>query len=181
MVSVISSLRKILTGLYIGISVLCINCSASEKNRSADESTQTTQAVDSVSADSTAQLTLEELEAQKRQQELEQQYIRELSERYQGRANGITTFYSSAQRLFYMGKFQSALYHINKAAEIKETADILALRGSIYLGLGDIEKFTEQWRLALEMDNEVPIPNIPYLIQQLKKEGLIGENYNPQN
>ncbi|HBQ59513.1 MAG TPA: hypothetical protein DD671_07770 [Balneolaceae bacterium] len=80
-----------------------------------------------------------------------------------------------------MGRYQSALYHINKAADIKETADILALRGSIYLGLGDQEKFTEQWRLALEMDENVPIPNIPYLVRQLKQEGLISENYNAGN
>lgn len=140
----------------------------------------TEEQTDSVATESN-QPSEEDIASQERREEMEEQYRRELRERYQGQANGVTTYYVSAQRLFYMGRYQSALYHINKAAEIKETADILALRGSIFLGLGDMDRFAEQWRMALEMDEEVPIPNVPYLISQLKAEGLISQNYNPKN
>lgn len=115
------------------------------------------------------------------QEELEQLYIEELEERYQGRANSITTYYNNAQRFFYMRNYQAALYHINKAAEIHETSDILALRGSIYLALGSKQKFTENWRMALEMDKEVPIPNLDFIINELKAQGLINQNYQPGN
>lgn len=164
----------VIVGLY---SVGC-GTSNSVDNSMEEELTETQP--DSTETDST-QSAEEEALAQQQREQFEEEYRKELRERYQGQANGVTTYYASAQRLFYMGRYQSALYHINKAADIKETADILALRGSIYLGLGDNEKFAEQWRLALELDENVPIPNVPYLLRQLKEEGLISQNYNSGN
>ena len=79
---------------------------------------------DSTSADSTRQLTEAEIEARK---EFEERYKEELQAVYHDKANRLTTYYSTAQRLFYMGNYENALYHINQAAEIKKTADILAL------------------------------------------------------
>lgn len=164
-----------IVGLYL------LGCGSSNNvDISSDQNLVESQA-DSAETETTARLSEEEMLAQQQHEQLEEEYRRVLRERFQGQANGITTYYVSAQQLFYMGRYQSALYHINKAAEIKETADILALRGSIYLGLGNNDKFTEQWRLALEMDENVPIPNVPYLIQKLKEEGLISQNYNPEN
>lgn len=158
-----------------------VSCSSS-KNLEQQNEGELTEQTDSVATDTTELLTEKEKAAEKeRREKLEDKYKEELNEEYQGQANGITTFYAAAQRLFYMGKFQNALYHIDKAAEIKETADILALRGSIYLGLGDTDKFVEQWNQALQMDENVPIPNVPHLIRQLKAQGLISENYNPEN
>jgi hypothetical protein len=56
---------------------------------------------------------------------------------------------------------------------VKESADVLALKGSIYLGLGSIENFVEFWRQALEMDENLPIPPSPAIVEELKRQGLI--------
>lgn len=103
-------------------------------------------------------------------------YKEELNEIYQTDANGIVSFYILAQQRLYSGDYQNALIYINRAAKIKENADILALKGSIYLGLGLIENFVANWRQALELDSEVPIPPSPYIVQQLQQNGLIDEN-----
>ncbi len=135
----------------------------------ATESSEAVAETDSTTSDSK-----ELSEEEQRRAELEEKYKNELQQRYEGRANGITTFYTTAQRLFYMGQHRVALYHINKAAEIQETSDILALRGSIYLALGNKEKFEENWRRALEMDENVPIPEVPFVLRELKILGLIN-------
>ncbi|GAB5408490.1 MAG: hypothetical protein BalsKO_08550 [Balneolaceae bacterium] len=103
-------------------------------------------------------------------------YKDELNEIYQTDANGIITYYILAQQRLYSGDYQNALIFINRAAEIKENADILAMKGSIYLGLGLTENFVANWRQALELDPEVPIPPSPYIVQQLQLNGLIDEN-----
>lgn len=136
---------------------------------------------EAVETDTTTTDSTELTEEEQRRAELEEIYRNELQQRYEGRANGVTTFYVNAQRFFYQGRYQAALYHINKAAEIQETSDILALRGSIYLALGNKEKFAEYWRRALEMDENVPIPEAPFILRELKALGLINENYNPDN
>lgn len=78
--------------------------------------------------------------------------------------------------MFFNGEYQNALAYINRAANIRENADVLALKGSIYLGLGSEEDFISNWRRALELDSEVPIPPSPYIVQQLQENGLIDEN-----
>jgi len=103
-------------------------------------------------------------------------YKDEIYARYQAQANTLTNYYILAQQHFFSGDFQNALFLINRAALIKENADVLALRGSIYLGLGYINEFVNQWRRALEMDPTVPIPSSTYIIQQLQNNGLIDEN-----
>lgn len=103
-------------------------------------------------------------------------YKDEIYSRYQAQANTLTNYYILAQQHFFTGDFENALFLVNRAALIKENADVLALRGSIYLGLGYINEFVNQWRRALEMDPEVPIPSSTYIIQQLQNNGLIDEN-----
>lgn len=103
-------------------------------------------------------------------------YKDEIYSRYQAQANTLTNYYILAQQHFYTGDFENALFLINRAALIKENADVLALRGSIYLGLGYINEFVTHWRRALEMDENVPIPSSAYIIQQLQNNGLIDEN-----
>ncbi len=100
----------------------------------------------------------------------------EIHAQYQSQANRLTTFYILAQQRFYSGDYQQALFLINRAANIKESADVLALRGSIYFGLGSIENFVSNWREALEKDRNVPIPPSPPIIEELKNQGLINEN-----
>ncbi len=112
----------------------------------------------------------------KRREELTTLYKEELNDQYQADANGLINFYILAQQRFFSGNYQNALILINRAAAIKENADVLALKGSIYLGLGQTDNFLANWRQALEMDPEVPIPSIPYVVQQLQLNGLLDEN-----
>ena len=119
-------------------------------------------------------------EAEAKEEELRNALIElykdEIYARYQAQANTLTNYYILAQQHFFSGDFENALFLVNRAALIKENADVLALRGSIYLGLGYINGFVNQWRRALEMDPEVPIPSSTYIIQQLQNNGLIDEN-----
>lgn len=113
---------------------------------------------------------------QKRREQLTELYKEELSDQYQAEANGLINFYILAQQRFFSGDYQNALILINRAAAIKENADVLALKGSIYLGLGQTENFVANWRQALELDSDVPIPPLPYVVQQLQLNGLLDQN-----
>jgi tetratricopeptide (TPR) repeat protein len=113
-----------------------------------------------------------DLEKQRRDS-LTQVYKDELYKDYQTKANRITTLYILAQQKFYSAEYQDALFLINRALQVKETADLLALKGSIYLGLGSVENFVAFWRRALEMDANLPIPPSPAIVEELKRQGLI--------
>ena len=108
-----------------------------------------------------------------RRDSLMQVYKEELHKDYQTKANRITTLYILSQQKFYSGEYQDAMFLINRALQVKETADLLALKGSIYLGLGSIENFVAFWRRALEMDEDLPIPPSPAIVDELKRQGLI--------
>lgn len=108
-----------------------------------------------------------------RRDSLMQVYKEELHKDYQTKANRITTLYILSQQKFYSGEYQDAMFLINRALQVKETADLLALKGSIYLGLGSIENFVTFWRRALEMDEDLPIPPSPAIVDELKRQGLI--------
>jgi len=103
-------------------------------------------------------------------------YRNELYAKNQNKANRVTTFYVLAQQKFYNNEFREALSLINVAEKTMPTSDVLALKGSIYLGLGSIEEFTNYWRQALTLDSKVPIPPSPAVVEELKRQGLINEN-----
>lgn len=111
------------------------------------------------------------------QSELEEQKLaiaeNGLKMRFQREANNITHLYVTAQQLFYNGNSEQALILIQQANEIRDNADIKALKGSIYLSLGYRGKFEENWRKAFELDPSVPIPSIPVIERELKNLGLI--------
>lgn len=166
--------------LFFGISsLLLMSCGSSGPSISEAPENAQEEAPEDSTETTDANEEAENLEQQR--EKMEQAYREELEERYQGRANSITTYYNNAQRLFFMQNYQAALYHINKAAEIRETSDILALRGSIYLALGSKQRFAENWRMAFELDENVPIPNVGFVINELKALGLINQNYKPGN
>lgn len=108
--------------------------------------------------------------------DLIEDYKNQLSEDYGSQANGLSTFYITAQQFFFNGNYEYALYYIDKAIKIRENADILALKGSIYLGLGSTEGFVQNWRRALELDKDTPIPNSDVIVNELKRHGLINDN-----
>lgn len=125
----------------------------------------------------TVQITNPALEKEKlRRDSLTQVYKDELFKEHQTNANRITTLYILAQQKFYNGEYEEALFLINRASSVKETADVLALKGSIYYGLGSTENFLTYWRRALDMDRNLPLPPSPTIVQELKKHGLINEN-----
>lgn len=97
----------------------------------------------------------------------------ELKLKFQQEANNITHLYVTAQQLFYNGNSEQALTLIQQADDIRDNADVKALKGSIYLSLGYRVKFEQNWKRALELDKDVPIPPIPYIKQELKNLGLI--------
>ena len=158
-------------GGLLTISALILFCKPSEELAQTPPEKTTETSVDSTATDSARQAQAEELRNQ-----LIELYKDEILAKYQAQANTLTNYYILAQQFFYSGDFENALFHINRAALIKETPDVLALRGSIYLGLGYINQFVEDWRTALEMDAEVPIPQSAYIIQQLQNNGLIDRN-----
>ncbi len=162
--------------LFLFISAFILHCSSSKQTvePAIDES--------SLSEEDSLQIAIEDSLEQARVKEEElrkalvELYKDEIYSRYQAQANTLTNYYILAQQHFYTGDFENALFLINRAALIKENADVLALRGSIYLGLGYINEFVSHWRRALEMDPSVPIPSSTYIIQQLQNNGLIDEN-----
>jgi tetratricopeptide (TPR) repeat protein len=150
-------------------------CGTSRSTSSIVDTSSENDTIDSLGTD-TIKINEPEIDLeQKRIDSLTQVYKQELFNVNQAKANRITTFYLLAQQKFYSGEHSEALFLINQAARVKETADILALKGSIYYGLGSIENFLGFWRRALEMDENVPIPPSPVIISELKKYGLIDE------
>tara|TARA_B100000965_G_scaffold406031_1_gene442743 strand:- start:256294 stop:256785 length:492 start_codon:yes stop_codon:yes gene_type:complete len=109
--------------------------------------------------------------------EIKKQYKIDLYNEYQARANGLTTFYILAQQRYYNGDYEQALYYINKAYGFKENADILALRGSIFLGLGSVDNFVRDWRKALELDENLPLSYSNYVLRELQNQGLLDDKF----
>ena len=152
---------------------MLFNCKSSESAIQETPTNNELAAIDTTANDS-AEI------ARQREEELRQAlidlYKSEIHSKYQSQANTLTNYYILAQQHFYSGDYENALYLINRAALIKENADVLALRGNIYLALGYVNEFVNHWRRALEMDSSVPIPQSAYIIQQLQYNGLIDEN-----
>lgn len=159
--------------------LLSLGCSSSKDlkttvNPSQNELTETD---DSLSVAEEKELQQKEDE-EKLKAELEEKYRQLLYNQHQTRANGLTTYYILAQQQFYARQYDNALYLIDKAASFKETPDVMALRGNIYLALGQKNKFTQEWKKALELDPDIPIPSIPFVTNELKNQGLINDNSN---
>jgi len=160
--------------LFVGV-LLAFNACGSSKNMSEDtlEDEPEEQAVQEESSE----VSNTNSEEEKRKAELEELYKEELKKTYQAKANGVTTYYILAQQQFHQAQYQNALYLINKALAIKETADVYALKGNIFLALGSKEKFIENWKKALEMDENIPIPILPFITSELQNQGLVDANF----
>lgn len=102
----------------------------------------------------------------------------DLYDLYRSDANRLTNFHVLAQQYFYQANYEEALIMANRALSIRENANTLALRGSIFLGLGDTRRFEDDWRRALELDENVPIPRSEYIITALQNYGIIDSNLN---
>lgn len=113
-----------------------------------------------------------------REEKLTEIYKEELRSDYKSKANRLTNYYILAQQRFYAADYSNALIYINRAIAIQENAYLFALRGSIHLGLGMRENFVNDWKKALDMDENVPIPQSEYIIGALRSYGLIDDNLN---
>lgn len=159
------------------ILVLDISACKSSKNATTEDVTQEAQDTqdDSLANSDTANVIEENDLDKNRLDSLKQVYKDQLYDENKNKANRITTFYILAQQKFYNGEYDEALFLINRAIQVRETADVLALKGSIYFGLGATENFITFWGKALAIDKDVPIPPIPAIVAELKKHGLINE------
>lgn len=153
---------------------MCLFSCGSSKEIPVNETVETAQNQESAALVDSSDTSQPDSSLEKiRRDSLTQIYKEELYKDYQTKANRITTLYILSQQKFYNGEYQDALFLINRALEVKETAELLALKGSIYLGLGSVENFVTFWRLALEMDENLPIPPSPAIVQELRRQGLI--------
>lgn len=160
--------------MLFGLSLTFVTGCGSSKKAMDNSLPASPETSDTIQAD-TSNVDPMDLKEEARRDSLEQLYKDELYKTHQIQANRITSLYISAQQKFYNNEFQEALALINVAASIKQTADILALKGSIYLGLGSIENFVTYWRQALDLDKDLPIPPSPIIVEELKRQGLIDE------
>lgn len=151
-------------------------CKSTESTANLDEESTTTP-IDSLNNE---QLELDDKNAQEIYETKKDSVFKilkaELYKEYETDANRLTTFYILAQQRFYGGEYEEALFLIDQAARIKTTPDILALKGSIYLGLGSIDDFVSNWREALSLDGNIPIPPAPAVVRELQRQGLINNN-----
>jgi tetratricopeptide (TPR) repeat protein len=173
-----------LRGLNIGSShsvfllsalfLLLISCRSTSEvaTEPADEPATTQESTESTTETLSPQDSLEAA----REELLLEMYKDELHSDFQAKANRITNFYILAQQQFYLAEYETALDYINRAIAIQEHPYVLAMRGSINLGLGRRQSFVDDWRRALEMDENVPIPQSDYIISALQSYGLIDEN-----
>jgi tetratricopeptide (TPR) repeat protein len=157
--------------MWISFLFSCRSTKSTSVNRpvESDQNERTLTQTEGTDTSSPQEVDLEKV----RRDSLTQVYKEELHKDYQTKANRITTLYILSQQKFYSGEYQDALFLINRALQVKETADLLALKGSIYLGLGSTENFVAFWRRALEMDENLPIPPSPAIVNELKRQGLI--------
>jgi tetratricopeptide (TPR) repeat protein len=68
-----------------------------------------------------------------------------------------------AQNLFYRKDYKGALEMVNRSLETQRTADALGLKGTIFFMRDDISSAKYYWNKAVQMDPEIPVPNIPEL------------------
>lgn len=143
------------------------------KNIAANEQQQVSATPSSQNSQSKQPAVPEIDEEKLRQDSLKKVYKDRIYRENQVKANRITTFYIQAQQKSFNGEYEEALFLINQALRIKETPDALALKGSIYLGLGSTENFVIFWGRALELDPDIPLPPSPVIVQELRRQGLI--------
>ncbi len=160
--------------LFSVIAVFLVACSGSRQAVTTDTGLQE---LESEPVSETANSPSDTLTSEDQlESDLKELYKEELFEKHNSEANQLVNYYILAQQKLFTGEYPEARTLIEKALEIKENADILALRGSIYLGLGQPDEFVANWRRALELDPDVPILPSPFVIQQLQLYGLIDEN-----
>lgn len=74
-----------------------------------------------------------------------------------------------AQDLFYREDYKGALEKVNSSLETQKTADALGLKGTIFFMRDNMSSAKYYWNKAVQMDPEIPVPDIPELESFIKK------------
>ncbi len=75
----------------------------------------------------------------------------------------VLSKFRRAQDLFYLQEYSEALELLNQTLDIAETADAYALKGTIHFMLGNRNATRDNWGRAVELNPDLPLPNIPEL------------------
>ncbi len=74
---------------------------------------------------------------------------------YSRRANKKLDLFFRAQQRYHDGAYTEALGLVNRALEIEDSADALALKGMIFYRIGADSQAERLWQQALELDDTV--------------------------
>ncbi len=91
----------------------------------------------------------------RRLEEERRKEIEEMEADFFERTNYALSQYVKAQSSFYAGQFTQALRQVRLGLEQKETADLYALKGSIYHAQDQTARAADNWRKAVDMDSSV--------------------------
>ena len=70
-------------------------------------------------------------------------------------------------------RYQQALQEIDSALALIETADLLAFKGAIYFGMGQVEEAAKAFTRAFSLDKELPVPRVQGLLGWLTDNNLM--------
>lgn len=84
------------------------------------------------------------------------------------RVTNVMKYFRRAQNQFYNENYDLALEMINQSLEVQETAYALGLKGSIYFMMDELEKARTYWNQAVELDPQIPLPDIPQLEEMIE-------------
>ena len=85
------------------------------------------------------------------------------------RIKKVMKYFRRSQDLFYRQDYEGAMEMINKSLKIQQTADALGLKGTIFFMMDNVSSAKYYWNMAVKMDPETPVPDIPQL------EGMVEE------
>ena len=74
---------------------------------------------------------------------------------YARRTNSKLTLFFQAQQRYHEARYGEALSLINRALEIEESADALAMKGLIFAGLRAEDLAIQYWQRAIALDPQV--------------------------
>ncbi|MCC5935443.1 MAG: hypothetical protein JJU35_14440 [Balneolales bacterium] len=86
---------------------------------------------------------------------LSTRFVQEAYADYARRTNAKLTFFFQAQQRYHEGRYSEALTLINRALDISESADALAMKGLIFAGLRAEAQAIEYWQRAVALDPDV--------------------------
>lgn len=104
--------------------------------------------------------------------------ISALEEQMEENIKKVLKDFRRAQDLFYREDFKGAMEKVNESLDVQETADALGLKGTIYFMQDEMSSAKYYWNKAVQMDPELPVPDIPELeslIRDIKESEEIEE------